>query len=260
MPISHALLENRQQYYKSLLRYQRFAGDEDDPRRSNDIEDMALLMADCGHRAAEQTREAASAVEFVMGEWNKKPAGARQKSAVWHVAEELIRTPVFTIEVMQEQTGLPLQTVYRCVRELTARGILTTNGSRRNTIYTADHILRIAGNVLRIRARAPESPAFTKRAHSSRGGSRAVSGQQSRQERSRPKRAPSGQQHSGIAARCDHEGPRSGKRCARRRPSRTAPIPVAPKLISRHQTSGSSTNKAATRPVVGPARGAAYRL
>jgi len=215
MPISHALLENRQQYYRALLRYQRFAGDEDDPRRSHDIEDMALLMADCGHRAAEQTREAASAIELVMGEWNKKLAGARHKSAVWHVAEELIRTPVFTVEVMQEQTGLPLQTVYRCVRELTARGILTTNGSRRNTIYTAEDVLRIADNVLRIRARAPGSPASTTTAHSSRSGSQAGSRQQSRQDWARPKKAPSGQQHSGIAARCDHEGPRSGKRCVR---------------------------------------------
>ena len=216
MPISHALLENRQQYYKALLRYQRFTGDEDDPQRSRDLEAIALLMADCGHETAKQTRDAVAAIKVTMEQWNRKLASSRQKSAVWSVAEELVRTPVFTVEVMQEQTDLPLQTVYRCVRELKSRGVLTTNGSRRNTIYTADDILQIADTVLKIRSRHTRSSTSNKKGHSGQeSSSNANPAQQSEQARSRPKRVQSKQQHNGIAVRCEYKGPRTEKQCVR---------------------------------------------
>lgn len=216
MPISHALLENRQHYYKALLRYQRYTGESDDPRRSHELEDMALLMADCGHKAAEQSRNAASSIESTMGEWARKLASARRDSAVWSVAEELVRTPVFTVEVMQEQTNLPLKTVYRCVAELKSHGILTTNGSRRNTVYTAEDILHIADNLLKIRSRNPGSPTSKKKKRSSQEpDSNANSKQQSKRGRSRSKRAQSKQQHNRITAQCRYEGPRTQKRCVR---------------------------------------------
>jgi len=128
LPISHALLANHQDYYNSLLSYQRFTGDEDDPDQSHDLEGIALLMADSAHLAAEQTREATVAVGSTMNDWDRKLADSRNQTARWQVLEELVRTPVFTVDSMQKQTGLPAQTVYRCVKELKSCGIISTNG------------------------------------------------------------------------------------------------------------------------------------
>lgn len=154
MPFSHALLENGQAYCRVLARYQRFTGDRADPLRWRLLEEMALLMADCAHGAAQQTREASSAVRAVMGKWSSKLADAGENSALWTVAEELVRNPVFTVDVMEEQTGLAPQAVHGCVGELKTRGILTTSGGRKNTVYTADDILEIADNVLGMRSRS----------------------------------------------------------------------------------------------------------
>ena len=216
MPFSHALLEDRRDYYRALLRYQRFAGDWDDPQRSHALEDMALLMADCGHKAAQQTRDASVEIRATMDRWNNKLAGVRDKAAIWIVAEELVRTPVFTVDVMQEQTDLPQQTVYRCVSELKSRGILSTDGSRRNTVYTADDILQIADNVLKIRSRSANSK--TPKRKTKHKGKPNINAEPATDAQDKPRRrtnAQPRQSHNKIATRCGYEGPRSKKTCVK---------------------------------------------
>ncbi len=154
LPISHALLQNRQGYYNSLLRYQRFTGAEDALERSYALEGIVLLMADSVHLAAAQMREAASAIEATMRDWQNKLADSHQQPASRQVLEELLRIPVFTIDVLQDQTGLPKQTVDCCVAELQECGIVTTNEQSPNTIYTADDILQIVDNILQVRSRS----------------------------------------------------------------------------------------------------------
>ncbi len=213
LPISHALLDNRQSYYNALLRYQRFTGDEDDPERSRDLEGVALLMADSAHLAAEQTRKVSAAIETTMGSWAGKLTASSNQSARWQVLEELVRTPVFTVEVMQEQTGIPAQTVYRCVKELKTCGIVSINGKLRNTVYTADDILLIADDILRVRSRSTDSKTSKKkrdqtsrRREPARSGATALGNlPSSAAESSRP--------HGQIAVRCAYKGPRSGKQC-----------------------------------------------
>ena len=215
MPISHTLLENRQDYYKALLRYQRFTGESEDPQRSLDLEDIAFLMADSLHKAAEQTRQAATEVTLTMEEWNTRLAGSHQQSAVWRVAEELVRIPVFTVEVMQEQTDLPFPTLYRCVSELKSRGILTTNGKRRNTVYTADDILRIADDVLKIRSRSATSKTSKKKTNPKTRPDSKTGAVPRVKSNPRGKKTQTSQPYSRIAARCGFEGPRSKRHCVR---------------------------------------------
>lgn len=48
MPISHALLDNRYDHYKALLRCQRFTGEGEDPQRSLDLDVVPIEVVGSG--------------------------------------------------------------------------------------------------------------------------------------------------------------------------------------------------------------------
>ncbi|WP_420640025.1 Fic family protein [Candidatus Poriferisocius sp.] len=214
LPISHALLAARQTYYDELLKYQRYEGPPNDNHRSRCVEPLAMLFADCAHDAAQQARDAATRIDRMLESWQAKLLDSRSTSSIWLIAEELVRTPVFTVETMREQTALPDKTVYRCVNQLASLGIIIPNDSRRNTVYTASEVLSIAEEVLRVRSRHADRT----RPSSTPGGRPA----RDRKRGSRSTASPRDSGNSGgsssvnrFLGQCPYVGPRSRMQCIR---------------------------------------------
>lgn len=151
LPISRALLANRNAYYDSLHSFQRYEGPPDDPIRSAGLEPWIELFADSVQRAAEQVRKAADLTDDLMRDWRNRLGGIRPDSAVWKIASELAFRPVFTAESLESELGseASMSAIRRGVARLRQAGIVQEVGrSGRAQVYRAAEIISLAENVL----------------------------------------------------------------------------------------------------------------
>ncbi len=151
LPISRALLANRNAYYDSLHSFQRYEGSPDDPVRSVSLEPWVEMFADSAQRATEQVRIAADLADYLMLDWRNRLEGIRPDSAVWKVASELALHPVFTVESIESELGgeASISAIRRGITRLREAGIVQEVGKVGMTqIYRAAEIISLAERAL----------------------------------------------------------------------------------------------------------------
>lgn len=151
LPISRALLADRNAYYDSLHSFQRYEGPPDDPIRSASLEPWIEMFADSVQRAAEQVRTAAHLTGDLMRDWRNRLGGIRPDSAVWKIASAMAFQPVFTAESVKTELGgeASMSAIRRGIARLRQAGIVQEVGrSGRAQVYRAAEIISLAENVL----------------------------------------------------------------------------------------------------------------
>ncbi len=122
-PLSAAIAEHKQAYYKSLRPYQTYTGDPESPIRAACAEAAAAYIADAAEVACDYTEAAAQAVADMHAEW--VGLNLRPHSAAAAVLEAMATMPAAGVEYLCDKTGRVPNAVRRGLRKLAAAGAVS---------------------------------------------------------------------------------------------------------------------------------------
>jgi Fic family protein len=130
VPISAGLLTDTQAYFAALTAY-----------RAGDPGVIVGQMTEATFAALENGRHLIADLREIRDTWQHQVV-ARSNSAVWRVADLLLRRPVVNAQTVSKEAGIPVTNVYRAVDVLVDAGILVGfSDQRRNRVWRAPEIL-----------------------------------------------------------------------------------------------------------------------
>ncbi|HEX5969398.1 MAG TPA: Fic family protein, partial [Intrasporangium sp.] len=130
VPISAGLLVAKDRYFAALGSYR--AGDAEPILRC--VADAARAGVTVGRRLVDRLRE-------VRGEWDRR-VEARSDSAVWPIADLLLRQPVVTARLVMADLAVSAPTAQAALSRLVDAGVLVeSTGWKRNRVYRSPEVL-----------------------------------------------------------------------------------------------------------------------
>jgi fido (protein-threonine AMPylation protein) len=130
VPISAGLLTDTRAYFDALGAY-----------RAGDPTAMVHQLTTAAFAAMANGRQLVADLRAIRGTWNSR-ISARSDSAVWRVADLLIRRPVISATVVTQELGIAATNVYRPIGLLVTAGILVEfSDQRRNRIWRSTEVL-----------------------------------------------------------------------------------------------------------------------
>ena len=218
IPVSRAILANRDAYYNALDRFHSHQGPPGSPERSAGLEPWAVLLSDTCQQAAEQVRATSRAVHDLLQDWAGRLMGRRSDDTTWKIIEELPYTPVFTVNSLSERLegSASATAIRRAVRHLAEVGIVEPVWpGKRNRIFKTPEFMEIAEHILDTRNLQPGAPiAPLPRPASPVGDTISLSAGDELLAQRLP--APRAASRRDAFWRCGHIGERSQKQCAKR--------------------------------------------
>jgi predicted transcriptional regulator len=92
-------------------------------------------------RAVANGRELVDELRLIRKSWQQS-VKARSDSAVWRLADLLLRRPVVNARVVAEELGLDVGNVHRYIKPLLDAGVLTeSHDVKRNQVWRAAEVL-----------------------------------------------------------------------------------------------------------------------
>ncbi len=130
VPVSAGLLADTDAYFTALTRY-----------RDGDAAPIIERVAEASVLAVANGRELVSELRHIRSGWNDVIT-ARSDSAVWKVADLLIRRPVVNAALLAHELGIESTNAHRYLNPLTTAGILVeaTSGPR-NRVWRSPEVL-----------------------------------------------------------------------------------------------------------------------
>ena len=130
VPVSAGLLADTGAYFDALTRY-----------RDGDAAPIIERVAEASVLAAANGRELVSELREIRATWNDVIT-ARSDSAVWKVADLLIRRPVVNAALLAQELGIKSTNAHRYLNPLTTAGVLVeaTSGPR-NRVWRSPEVL-----------------------------------------------------------------------------------------------------------------------
>lgn len=130
VPISAGLLADTDGYVDALMAY-----------RDGDAAPIVTRFSEAGARAIANGRELVCELRTIRESWTGM-LSARADSAVWRVADLLIRRPVVNARLLAQELGIASTNAHRYLGPLTAAGILVETGSGvRNRVWRSREVL-----------------------------------------------------------------------------------------------------------------------
>jgi Fic family protein len=130
VPVSAGLLSDTKAYFGALTTY-----------RLGDPIPIVSQFAHAAFRAVANGRELVNDLRQIRKSWQQS-VQARSDSAVWRLADLLLRRPVVNARVVAEELGLDVGNVHRYIKPLLDAGILTeSHDVKRNQVWRAAEVL-----------------------------------------------------------------------------------------------------------------------
>lgn len=130
VPISAGLLTDTRAYFDALTTY-----------RLGDPTPIVTQFADAAFKAVANGRELVAELRQIREGW-KQIIRARSDSAVWRLAELILRRPVVNARVIAKELGLPVGNVHRYVKPLLdAQILIGSRDVKRNQVWRATEVL-----------------------------------------------------------------------------------------------------------------------
>ena len=121
-PISAVLSFDRDEYI-AAFDAARFEGSAGLPDQVNSLDQWVSLFCTTAEASCDYAEGLIDRINAVTRRWEKM-LKSRKNSAPRTIAEHLPEMPVFTVQGMADQLGIPLPTAYRATERLTAAGIV----------------------------------------------------------------------------------------------------------------------------------------
>jgi Fic family protein len=130
VPVSAGLLADTSAYFAALTAY-----------RDGDPSAIVRQLAAAAIRAVANGHELVLELRAIRDAW-KRTVRARRDSAVWRLADLLLRRPVVNARLVAEELGIDVGNVHRYVEPLLDAGILgQATDARRNQVWRAAEVL-----------------------------------------------------------------------------------------------------------------------
>jgi Fic family protein len=130
VPISAGLLVAKDRYFAALGAY-----------RAGDAEPILRCVADAARAGVTVGEGLVNRLREVRGEWGRR-VEARSDSAVWPIADLLLRQPVVTAKLVIAELDVSAPTAQAALSRLVGAGILVeSTGWKRNRVYRSPEVL-----------------------------------------------------------------------------------------------------------------------
>ena len=130
VPVSAGLLADTDAYFAALTTY-----------REGDPLPIVSQFANAAFRAVSNGRELVEQLRETRGGW-QRTIKARSDSAVWRLADLLLRRPVVNARVIADELDLDVGNVHRYIKPFLEAGILAQSQDvRRNQVWRSPEIL-----------------------------------------------------------------------------------------------------------------------
>lgn len=131
VPVSAGLLTDTRSYFNALTAY-----------REGDASPIVARLSEASILAVVNGRHLVADLQAIRELWDSK-IKARRDSAVYHVADLLIKRPVINAPLIQDQLKIPIKNVYRYLAPLVEAEIIVEFTDRaRNRAWRAPEVLR----------------------------------------------------------------------------------------------------------------------
>ena len=142
-PVSAVLALDRDEYI-AALDATRFEGSAGSPDHVNSLDWWVSLFSSTAEASCDYAEGLITRIDAVTSRWEKM-LKSRKKSAPRTIAEHLPEMPVFTVQGIAAQLGIPLPTAYRAIERLTDAGIVVpVRGKQRGRdLFEAPDILDV---------------------------------------------------------------------------------------------------------------------
>jgi Fic family protein len=129
VPVSAGLLVDTREYFDALTAY-----------RAGDPALIVATVAEASFTAMTNGRQLLAELRQIRSGWEK--VKARRDSAVWKLADLLLRQPVVTAAVVSDELGMSTANALRPIGALTEAGVLTEfTGFGRNRLWQSREVL-----------------------------------------------------------------------------------------------------------------------
>lgn len=153
-PISLILATFNKDYVSGLTDF-RFSDDEDAEIIHNKLNDWISFFAGACVRACEQAFQFEGAAEKLQNAWREKLGNVRKGSSAELLLDELIGSPLFTYQLLQERTGRSLRAIIKAIEDFEKAGIVKPTGNaQRKRNFEVPEVLR-AYNILERQLASP---------------------------------------------------------------------------------------------------------
>ena len=130
VPVSAGLLTDTDSYFAALTAY-----------REGDAAPIVRRISQAAVAAVFNGRELVSELHAVRAEWNNKIT-ARSDSAVWQIADLLLRRPVINTALLTEELGIESKHARRYLEPLSAAGIIIeTSSGPRSRVWRSPEVI-----------------------------------------------------------------------------------------------------------------------
>jgi len=130
VPVSAGLLTDTDSYFAALTAY-----------RDGDPAPIVRRVSEAAVAAVFNGRELVSELHAVRAEWNDKIT-ARSDSAVWQIADLLLRRPVINTALLTEQLGIESKHARRYLEPLSGAGIIIeTSSGPRSRVWRSPEVI-----------------------------------------------------------------------------------------------------------------------
>ncbi len=142
VPISAALNNDRQRYYRSLNATHVICDADDIASRSKSFEQWLQCFRDACLDAHAQAALTASAVEYLASEWHRK-ARFRSGSTAAALLNALPSMPIMDTAMVAAKLGVSAQVARLALKSLSDADIIRPTGGRRNIRYEVPEMIQI---------------------------------------------------------------------------------------------------------------------
>ena len=130
VPVSAGLLTNTDSYFAALTAY-----------REGDSAPIVRRLSEAAVAAVFNGRELVNELHTVRAEWNNKIT-ARSDSAVWQIADLLLRRPVINTTLLTEELGIESKHARRYLQPLSVAGIIIeTSSGPRSRVWRSPEVI-----------------------------------------------------------------------------------------------------------------------
>lgn len=130
VPVSAGLLTDTDSYFAALTAY-----------REGDSAPIVRRISEAAVAAVFNGRELVSELHAVRAEWNDKIT-ARSDSAVWQIADLLLRRPVINTALLTEELGIESKHARRYLEPLSGAGIIIeTSSGPRSRVWRSPEVI-----------------------------------------------------------------------------------------------------------------------
>ena len=130
VPISAGLLVAKDRYFAALGSY-----------RAGDAEPILRCVADAARAGVMVGEALVDRLREVRGDWDRR-VEARSDSAVWPIADLLLRQPVVTAKLVMADLDVSAPTAHAALSRLVDAGVLVeSTGWKRNRVYRSPEVL-----------------------------------------------------------------------------------------------------------------------